>query len=99
MRRADSEFNRPVYAVSHATTTNQYVHARRRASKVCPNSATSRQCEEQDSNLHVLRTLEPKRTKEPLLSRNLLGKMPQQTSREVVKRRIRDKVSQMQATW
>ena len=60
MRRADSEFNRPVYAVSHATTTNQYVHARRRASKVCPNSATSRQCEEQDSNLHALRTLEPK---------------------------------------
>jgi len=74
MRRADSAFNRPVYAVSHATTTNQYVHARRRASKVCPNSATSRQCEEQDSNLHALRTLEPKRTQEPLLSPNLLEK-------------------------
>ena len=74
MRRADSEFNRPVYAVSHATTTNQYVHARRRASKVCPNSPTSRQCEEQDSNLHALRTLEPKRTRGTLQSPNLLGK-------------------------
>ena len=34
----------------------------------------SPQCEEQDSNLHALWTLEPKRTQEPLLSLNLLGK-------------------------
>ena len=32
------------------------------------------QCEEQDSNLHALRTLEPKRTQGPPLSANLLGK-------------------------
>ena len=65
----------------HATTTNQYVHARRRAVESVllghnlgqiksgfevpvigdrANSATSLQCEEQDSNLHTLRTLEPK---------------------------------------
>ena len=61
----------------HATTTNQYVHARRRAAESVlsghiessfevpvigdqANPATSLQCEEQDSNLHALRTLEPK---------------------------------------
>ena len=65
----------------HATTTNQYVHARRRAAESVllgqnsrqiessfevsvigdrANSAKPLQCEEQDSNLHVLRTLEPK---------------------------------------
>jgi len=65
----------------HATTTNQYVHARRRAAEsvllgqnsgqnesgfenhwnnVRANSPTSPQCEGQDSNLHALRTLEPK---------------------------------------
>ena len=65
----------------HATTTNQYVHARRSAAEsvllgqnlgqiddkpeahwntVDTNSPTSLQCEEQDSNLHALRTLEPK---------------------------------------
>ena len=67
----------------HATTTNQYVHARRRAAESVllgqnsgqiesgfevgknaerANSVKSLQCEEQDSNLHVHRTLEPKRT-------------------------------------
>ena len=65
----------------HATTTNQYVHARRRAAEsvllgqnlgqiessfenhwnsVCANPPTSFRCEGQDSNLHALRTLEPK---------------------------------------
>ena len=65
----------------HATTTNQYVHARRRAVESVlsghnsghvessfevpvigdrANPATSLQCEGQDSNLHALRTLEPK---------------------------------------
>jgi integrase/recombinase XerC len=65
----------------HATTTNQYVHARRRAAEsvllgqnsgqiessfedhwnsVRANSATSLECEGQDSNLHIQRTLEPK---------------------------------------
>ena len=65
----------------HATTTNQYVHARRSAAEsvllgqhlgqiedkpephwntVDANPPTSLRCEEQDSNLHVLRTLEPK---------------------------------------
>jgi hypothetical protein len=61
----------------HATTTNQYVHARRRAAESVllgqiesgfevgknaarANSLKSLQCEEQDSNLHALRTLEPK---------------------------------------
>ena len=65
----------------HATTTNQYVHARRRAAESVllghnsghiessfevpvigdrANPPKSLQCEEQDSNLHVLRTLEPK---------------------------------------
>ena len=65
----------------HATTTNQYVHARRRAAEAVllgqnsgqiessfevpaigdrANPPTSLQCEEQDSNLHALRTLEPK---------------------------------------
>ena len=65
----------------HATTTNQYIHARRSAAESVllgqnlgqieakpevhwnaagANSPTSLQCEEQDSNLHVLRTLEPK---------------------------------------
>ena len=65
----------------HATTTNQYVHARRRAAEavlsgqhlgqidgereghwnnVRANSPTSPQCEGQDSNLHIQRTLEPK---------------------------------------
>jgi integrase len=65
----------------HATTTNQYVHARRSAAESVllgqnlgqmeakpevrwnaadANSAQSLQCEEQDSNLHALRTLEPK---------------------------------------
>ena len=65
----------------HATTTNQYIHARRRAAESVllgqnsghiessfevpaigdrANPPTSLQCEEQDSNLHVLRTLEPK---------------------------------------
>ena len=65
----------------HATTTNQYVHARRRAAESVllghnlgqiesrfevpvigdrANPPTSLQCEEQDSNLHALRTLEPK---------------------------------------
>ncbi|MBW2159250.1 MAG: tyrosine-type recombinase/integrase [Deltaproteobacteria bacterium] len=79
----------------HATTTNQYVHARRRAAEsvllgqnlghiesgfeVPKNAARvnfpkSHQCEEQDSNLHVLRTLEPKRTQGTPLSANLLGK-------------------------
>ncbi len=38
------------------------------------NSLKSLQCEEQDSNLHALRTLEPKRTQEPPLSPNLLRK-------------------------
>jgi len=47
---------------------------RPRASDAQANSAKPFQCEEQDSNLHVLRTLEPKRTQEPLLSANLLGK-------------------------
>ncbi len=32
------------------------------------------QCEEQDSNLHALRTLEPKRRQEPLQTPNSLGK-------------------------
>jgi len=65
----------------HATTTNQYVHARRRAAESVllgqnsgqnesgfenhwntarANPPTSLRCEEQDSNLHALRTLEPK---------------------------------------
>jgi hypothetical protein len=65
----------------HATTTNQYVHARRRAAESVllgpnlgqiesgfevaknaarANSLKSLQCEGQDSNLHALRTLEPK---------------------------------------
>ncbi len=65
----------------HATTTNQYVHARRRAAEsvllgqhlgqidgerqghwnnVRANPPQSLQCEGQDSNLHALRTLEPK---------------------------------------
>ena len=65
----------------HATTTNQYVHARRRAAESVllgqnsgqiesgfeehwkperRNSPTSHQCEGQDSNLHIQRTLEPK---------------------------------------
>ena len=65
----------------HATTTNQYVHARRRAAEAVllgqhlgqidgererrwntasANPPRSLQCEEQDSNLHALRTLEPK---------------------------------------
>jgi hypothetical protein len=65
----------------HATTTNQYVHARRRAAEsvlsgqnlgqiesgfeVAKNAARANslkphQCEGQDSNLHALRTLEPK---------------------------------------
>ena len=61
----------------HATTTNQYVHARRRAAESVllghiesgfevpvigdrANSPKPFQCEEQDSNLHALRTLEPK---------------------------------------
>jgi len=65
----------------HATTTNQYVHARRRAAEAVllgqnlgqidgerkrrwnrtgANPPTSLQCEEQDSNLHALWTLEPK---------------------------------------
>ena len=38
------------------------------------NSPRSLQCEEQDSNLHALRTLEPKRRQEPPLTANLLGK-------------------------
>jgi site-specific recombinase XerC len=79
----------------HATTTNQYVHARRRAAESVllgqnsghiessfevpaigdrANSAQSPQCEEQDSNLHVHRTLEPKRTQSTALSANSLGK-------------------------
>ena len=75
----------------HATTTNQYVHARRRAAEavllgqiesgfenhwnnVPANPPTSLQCEEQDSNLHALWTLEPKRRQEPLQTPNLLGK-------------------------
>ena len=79
----------------HATTTNQYVHARRRAAESVllgqnlgqiesgfevpvigdrANPPTSLQCEEQDSNLHALRTLEPKRTQGMLLSSNSLGK-------------------------
>jgi len=65
----------------HATTTNQYVHARRRAAESVlsghnsghiessfevptigdrPNPPKPLQCEEQDSNLHALWTLEPK---------------------------------------
>ena len=65
----------------HATTTNQYVHARRRAAESVlsghnsghiessfevpvigdrANPAKPLQCEGQDSNLHALRTLEPK---------------------------------------
>jgi hypothetical protein len=79
----------------HATTTNQYVHARRRAAEAVllghnsghiessfevptigdrANPPTSLQCEEQDSNLHALRTLEPKRRQGTPLSANLLGK-------------------------
>jgi hypothetical protein len=79
----------------HATTTNQYVHARRRAAESVlsghnsghiessfevptigdrANPATSLQCEGQDSNLHIQRTLEPKRTQGTSLSANLLGK-------------------------
>jgi hypothetical protein len=38
------------------------------------NSAQSQQCEGQDSNLHALWTLEPKRTQSAPLSANLLGK-------------------------
>ncbi len=65
----------------HATTTNQYVHARRSAAEAvllgqhlgqidgereghwntaAANPPQSLQCEGQDSNLHALRTLEPK---------------------------------------
>ena len=40
----------------------------------CASSATSQQCEEQDSNLHALRTLEPKRRQGPLQTPSLLGK-------------------------
>jgi hypothetical protein len=79
----------------HATTTNQYVHARRRAAEAVllgqhlgqidgereghwnsarANPTQSLQCEEQDSNLHVHRTLEPKRRQEPPQTANLLGK-------------------------
>ncbi len=79
----------------HATTTNQYVHARRRAAESVlsghnsghiessfevpvigdrANPPTSLQCEGQDSNLHALRTLEPKRTQGTPLSANSLGK-------------------------
>ena len=38
------------------------------------NSPTSLQCEGQDSNLHALGTLEPKRSQDPPLPSNLLGK-------------------------
>jgi len=38
------------------------------------NPAQSHQCEEQDSNLHALRTLEPKRRQDPPLPANLLRK-------------------------
>ena len=44
---------------------------------LCParaNSAQSLQCEGQDSNLHIQRTLEPKRTQGTPLSANSLGK-------------------------
>ena len=79
----------------HVTTTNQYVHARRRAAESVllgqnsgqiessfevpvigdrANPPKPLQCEEQDSNLHAHRTLEPKRTQGPPLSANLLGK-------------------------
>jgi len=47
---------------------------RPRASDAQANSAKPFQCEEQDSNLHVLRTLEPKRRQDPSLPSNLLGK-------------------------
>ena len=49
-------------------------HAKRLEASKRANSAQSLQCEEQDSNLHALRTLEPKRTQGPPLPANLLGK-------------------------
>jgi len=58
-----------------ASSREVFGHAqRRRREKRRRQISKPNQCEEQDSNLHALRTLEPKRRQEPLLSANLLGK-------------------------